>query len=600
MSSLAPAITSLVSALAPIEDPTLRLQAGIFAGETWRSLASLKWSSVLRWIPWKSNTTKVYINERIEGDALNPLYTQMEEYMVKKFIKRINQSSFIPQHGDIILHLQKQDGNSKMETQWNGHYIRMSIVHKDDGNEEKKSSFTKDIKSIVIECQTLDANDLKGFLQEICKSYKQLNTSVTYYRPVVHDNDTKSVMEWSRVDVKTNKTLENTVYSDLVNKDIFEDIDWFMNNESWYASRGLSYKKSYLVYGPPGSGKTSITKILANKYKLPVFILDMQMIKTNNDFNKLVTDINYFASNGKYIVSVEDVDRFGFFKDRWYHQGDDNITMACLMNFLDGVMETHGRICIFTANDVDKVLKYPAVIRPGRIDKIVEVKECDEGQIKRLYRNFFNEELEVKLCDQLFTPAQMIKWMFCLSKQQVLDRLTGTSGSNGNDLMDKAFATSEPSKKPRKTPKEILKERTAKMNRIRRTLQRYEKMQNTYQKKLGKVEDEVKDRTEKVALWVKQQKLKKQKQKEAAKKKAAKERKVIKEKAKMTDDKAKMTDDKAKMTDDMVISLDDVPVKPTTRKKRKRSSKSKSPTPPPPIKRLKSIKIRRRSKRLKH
>ena len=267
-------------------------------------------------------------------------------------------------------------------------------------------------------------------MQHICKLEKTLHSTIVVYRSIVHaeQKDRPGHIEWDKVFIKTNKTLENTIYSDGVMKTLFDDVEWFMHNEEWFTKRGMSYKRCYLLHGPPGTGKTSVTKILANKYKLPVFLLDMQSIKSDSDLTKIVSEISYL-SDGRYILSIEDIDRCSMFRDRYYEDRERSVSVPCFLNFLDGIVETHGCIRIFSANDVDQLEQHPsapAMFRPGRIDVKVLIEHCDMTQLAKMFSIFFEEVLDdgvVISKDLVICPSQFIYVMTRFSKSDVIEFL---------------------------------------------------------------------------------------------------------------------------------------------------------------------------------
>ncbi len=44
---------------------------------------------------------------------------------------------------------------------------------------------------------------------------------------------------------------------------LINDVDRFISHPNWYIDRGIPYRRGYLLYGPPGSGKTSAIMALA-------------------------------------------------------------------------------------------------------------------------------------------------------------------------------------------------------------------------------------------------------------------------------------------------------------------------------------------------
>ena len=87
----------------------------------------------------------------------------------------------------------------------------------------------------------------------------------------------------------------------------------------------------------------------------------------------------------------------------------EQLTLSYMLNILDGILETPGRILIMTSNYPEKLDK--ALIRPGRIDINLEIGFCDENMILEMFSFFFNKEIknkEFKINNNI-TPAQLNK-----------------------------------------------------------------------------------------------------------------------------------------------------------------------------------------------
>jgi hypothetical protein len=82
------------------------------------------------------------------------------------------------------------------------------------------------------------------------------------------------------------------------------------------------------------------------------------------------------------------------------------LTLSFLLNLLDGVLETPGRILIMTTNHPDKL--DPALVRPGRVDINLELGYCDNKLVKDMFNGFFKEEREFdNIQAKQLTPAKI-------------------------------------------------------------------------------------------------------------------------------------------------------------------------------------------------
>jgi chaperone BCS1 len=95
---------------------------------------------------------------------------------------------------------------------------------------------------------------------------------------------------------------------------------------------------------------------------------------------------------------------------------DDKLTLSFLLNLLDGVLETPGRVLIMTTNYPEKLDK--ALIRPGRVDVNICFKKCSHTTIVNML-NYFYDNLDPQLIDSsiqfkdnVFTPAEVYQILF--------------------------------------------------------------------------------------------------------------------------------------------------------------------------------------------
>jgi len=265
----------------------------------------------------------------------------------------------------------------------------------------------------------------------IFKTNTNTYNKVSIFRTEISTKKENRSIKWKSSVVKLSKTIKNTIVSDSVKKHFYDDVDNFMQTEQTYLDRGLPYKRGYLLYGIPGCGKTSLIKAIANQYKIPIFIIDMSIIKDNSELIHITNDISsHLVEDQKYLVVFEDIDRSKMFKGWAY--GDDKVTMDCFLNVLDGVDEYHGRITILTSNDIEKVNKHKALMRPGRIDTIVELTECTIPQISQILNFYFStSNPSTYHLDEaiVITPAQLIQLILSVND---IDKILYVLNTNKN------------------------------------------------------------------------------------------------------------------------------------------------------------------------
>jgi chaperone BCS1 len=66
------------------------------------------------------------------------------------------------------------------------------------------------------------------------------------------------------------------------------------------------------------------------------------------------------------------------------------VTFSGLLNALDGVASSEGRIIFMTTNHIEAL--DPALIRPGRVDLREYVGDATPSQIRKMFKRFYEQE----------------------------------------------------------------------------------------------------------------------------------------------------------------------------------------------------------------
>jgi ATP-dependent 26S proteasome regulatory subunit len=143
-----------------------------------------------------------------------------------------------------------------------------------------------------------------------------------------------------------------------------DDFEAFWESEAWFAEHGLPYRRGYLLFGPPGNGKTSVVRIMACHPLVSAFSIDFSNEGLPND---ALSDLFQAAEDkAPAIIILEDLDRV-FGGDGTANRS--SITLPHLLTCLDGLAVQSGIVVVATAND-PRTLDPAIIKRPGRFDRL--------------------------------------------------------------------------------------------------------------------------------------------------------------------------------------------------------------------------------------
>ena len=162
------------------------------------------------------------------------------------------------------------------------------------------------------------------------------------------------------------------------------DMEEFEEDEThnWYRDHGIPYKRSYLFYGVPGAGKTSLIQALAGKHGRNVCYLSPTHPEMTDDSIKSAV----LKAPSRSIVILEDVDAL-FSKTREKKVQQSPLTFSGLLNALDGVGGSEGQVFILTTNLREEL--DAALIRNGRVDLHIYFGHADGEQMRLLFKQFY-------------------------------------------------------------------------------------------------------------------------------------------------------------------------------------------------------------------
>ncbi|XP_039137459.1 AAA-ATPase ASD, mitochondrial-like [Dioscorea cayenensis subsp. rotundata] len=215
---------------------------------------------------------------------------------------------------------------------------------------------------------------------------------------------------WSHVAFEHPATFETLAMEPEMKLEIIQDLVKFSKSKEYYAKIGKPWKRGYLLFGPPGTGKSTMIAAMANLLDYDVYDLELTAVKDNSALRRLLLN-----TTSKSIIVVEDIDCSLDLSGKRKTGGDQQegnkeeeekkkamggppgkeeskVTLSGLLNCIDGLWSACGgeKLIVFTTNHIEKL--DPALIRRGRMDKHIELGFCGYEGFKVLAKNYLGVE----------------------------------------------------------------------------------------------------------------------------------------------------------------------------------------------------------------
>ncbi|CAA7270296.1 unnamed protein product [Cyclocybe aegerita] len=320
---------------------------------------------------------------------------------------------------------------------YRGHWLRVRRGRKHESGCEMLSI------SVVARSNAI----LKHLVLQAKKEYE----AEAVHRIQLYFADVHGSWRWS--DSRHKRPMSSIVLNPGVKEMLLEDARDFLASETWYADRGIPFRRGYLLHGVPGSGKSSLIHALAGALHLDIYVvslsaswvsdttlttlmgrvparcvllledLDAAFVRSTNRDDDDDGDGDNGGNGGAFGNNggVGTTDAFSSFTSAFpgasgsgssssrrrhsHHRSSlsptNTLSLSGLLNALDGVAASEGRLLFATTNHLERL--DPALSRPGRMDVWVEFKNASRWQAEALFRNFFpwedgedSEEEDVK------------------------------------------------------------------------------------------------------------------------------------------------------------------------------------------------------------
>ncbi|MCM1234019.1 MAG: AAA family ATPase [Ruminococcus flavefaciens] len=234
----------------------------------------------------------------------------------------------------------------------------------------------------------------------VCNVYQDLHESDGY-------------TYWEKVLTIPKRRL-STIYLPMETKrKIVDTINAFFASKDYYEKHGIAHNLKILLYGPPGTGKDSIAKMIASEWNRNIYyvtggkdgrFIPNAIVDSDEDVNfpmMLISDIDKYP----FLINEPKVDiekEEGKEEKMKYKQ-----SFGAMINALDGVLSTEGRIIVMTTNHIE--LFSETILRAGRIDLALEIGYVTPEVMRRYVWDFYQVQLpkDIELKKEKITVADM-------------------------------------------------------------------------------------------------------------------------------------------------------------------------------------------------
>lgn len=205
---------------------------------------------------------------------------------------------------------------------------------------ERTNAITK--ISFRLYSDNMSMKDLKEFISKCNQEYEshrtnKLGDDIFFFdQTIANDTRNHSALSFDKKKFVTYRTFDNVFFEEK--NDVEGRVDHFLNNKEWYIKRGIPYTLGFMFTGPPGTGKTSSIKAIANTTRRHIINVRLSEVKTNSQlknlfYNPVIQVVNpetlcvetFVVPIHQRLYVIEDIDCMGdLIKKREYQAKTDD------------------------------------------------------------------------------------------------------------------------------------------------------------------------------------------------------------------------------------------------------------------------------------
>ncbi len=218
------------------------------------------------------------------------------------------------------------------------------------------------------------------WILSLVPTFIMIGVLIFFWVMIMRQQGGGKAMSFGKSKAKMQTNLKNLTFKDVAGldeeKEELQEIVDFLKDPRKYHSLGARIPKGVLLVGPPGTGKTYISKATAGEAGVPFFTI------SGSDFVEMFVGVGasrvrdlfeQAKKNAPCIIFIDEIDAVGRKRGAGMGGGHDEReqTLNQLLVEMDGFAENMGIIILAATNRPD--ILDPALLRPGRFDRQVVI-----------------------------------------------------------------------------------------------------------------------------------------------------------------------------------------------------------------------------------
>lgn len=222
-----------------------------------------------------------------------------------------------------------------------------------------------------------------------------------FYKKILKNKPTKGKIRVSSDNILRNEItatpIDHVVLDDKIRRYLITSLYHWYKDKKWYNDHHMMHKIGILLYGEPGTGKSTLIRAISNMFgRVDIFMISGYYLR----------DAIYRVhrerrlTNGLFIVVIEDIDLICKSreacqepKDDHHYEDQADTDQNILFQLLDGVLTMEDTIFIATTNHKERL--DPALIRYGRFDIQIEMTAFDKDRAIKFVSLFGYKEKDL-------------------------------------------------------------------------------------------------------------------------------------------------------------------------------------------------------------